>query len=297
MAKCGCSGTAVCTCAVVAGPGVTVSGVGSATNPYVISAEGGSTTVADGITVDLEIGGTGTQADPYIITAEVILDPDPLNLLHVGAGGLLLTCQDLVDAGCSTGGGGATPIVPGCGLSGAGIIGDPLIVAGTVAWPFSCDIAAQGGDVYCDTAAGLKVAPIVQARTFSATGGVTPPAAQNVPAAQTTIDTADVTITNPSPCYTMRGTVTIEADVEFNITTTAATRVRMFINGDGYTDFVSSGLVINGTDWQQTRVQAFSVPPGGVLNFTVPIAIQSSGGPATWDRVQWRCVAFGVASQ
>jgi pimeloyl-ACP methyl ester carboxylesterase len=107
-----CCGASGCKCAVIAGPGVTVDGNGSTSNPYTISSTGAGTTalgVTDTPSVDLTLTGTGTAADPYDVTAAVILDPAPpgggTNLIQSGPDGLSLECADVRD--CISAGDGA----------------------------------------------------------------------------------------------------------------------------------------------------------------------------------------------
>lgn len=71
MAKCGCAGGA-CSCNIQAGLGVTVRGVGSITNPFIISAEPVSLQVGDTASINMTMSGSGTQADPFVITADYI---------------------------------------------------------------------------------------------------------------------------------------------------------------------------------------------------------------------------------
>lgn len=57
------------------GEGITVSGIGTAANPFVIVAEGqpitGLLQVDDTTTVDLTLRGSGSEQDPYILSAAV----------------------------------------------------------------------------------------------------------------------------------------------------------------------------------------------------------------------------------
>ncbi len=110
MAK--CCGLSPCNCRVVAGTGTTVTGNGSAANPYTISSDAGTPTplgVTDSPTVDLTLTGTGTAGDPYDVSAAVILDPAPpaggTNLLAEGPDGLYVECADV--RGCLSAGDGA----------------------------------------------------------------------------------------------------------------------------------------------------------------------------------------------
>ncbi|MEC3994990.1 hypothetical protein VSR01_16215 [Actinacidiphila sp. DG2A-62] len=123
-----CCGAPRCTCAVTAGPGVTVDGNGSPTTPYVISAGTATPTpvqAGDTNTVDTTVAGTGTPADPYVVSADVILDPAPpgggTNLLAAGPGGLSLECDDVRT--CFSAGDGAT-YDPATGEIGAKLSAD-----------------------------------------------------------------------------------------------------------------------------------------------------------------------------
>jgi hypothetical protein len=130
MARCGCSGS-TCSCKVVGGGLVNVSGSGSAANPYTISVEQ-AFAVNDTSTVDLTMSGTGSAGDPYTITADAAID--------------MVDIVDFDDSGGSAGdvvalqGDGTYALNPpstaspgaintGDGLSGDGSGGDPLELA------------------------------------------------------------------------------------------------------------------------------------------------------------------------
>lgn len=75
MAKdCGCSG-ATCGCLIVAGAGITITGIGTASNPFVVTRDsstdsiGGQLQVDSSPTIDMTLLGTGTIADPLIVKA------------------------------------------------------------------------------------------------------------------------------------------------------------------------------------------------------------------------------------
>lgn len=73
MSRCGCAGSA-CGCGITAGAGVTVTGVGSVSNPFVINATAAVLDihtvfqVDDTDTLDLTLLGSGTALDPFILS-------------------------------------------------------------------------------------------------------------------------------------------------------------------------------------------------------------------------------------
>jgi Periplasmic copper-binding protein (NosD) len=73
--KCDCAGGR-CSCGVIAGDGIEVTGSGEATNPYVVTAIGaplsGQLTVADTPSLNLTLIGEGTVNEPYTISGDVV---------------------------------------------------------------------------------------------------------------------------------------------------------------------------------------------------------------------------------
>ncbi|MCX4609378.1 hypothetical protein [Streptomyces mirabilis] len=135
MAK--CCGLSPCNCRVVAGTGTTVTGNGSAANPYTISSDAGTPTplgVTDSPTVDLTLTGTGTAGDPYDVSAAVILDPAPpaggTNLLATGSDGLYVECADV--RGCFSAGDGAAydPVTGEITARVSGDAGNATVIGG-----------------------------------------------------------------------------------------------------------------------------------------------------------------------
>lgn len=72
---CGCAGGA-CSCSVQGGAGVTVTGIGTASDPFIVEAEidqlGGNIQFNDTSTINMTVTGDGTPSDPMIVTAAII---------------------------------------------------------------------------------------------------------------------------------------------------------------------------------------------------------------------------------
>ena len=127
MSKCGCSGS-TCSCKIVGGNGVVVTGAGSAANPYVIQT-GTAFSVSDSSTVDLTLLGNGSASAPWLLSAELTAGLDDLVDVNTAGGttGQVLARQAdgtyaLVPPATAAPGAVAT----GNSLEGDGSSGDPL---------------------------------------------------------------------------------------------------------------------------------------------------------------------------
>lgn len=107
MARCDCAGGR-CSCGITPGEGITITGSGEASNPFVITADRQSITgqlaVTDTATLDLTLIGEGTENEPYTISGNVIAEPPS-------------TITGLIDAGTNV------------TITGAGTIADPYIIS------------------------------------------------------------------------------------------------------------------------------------------------------------------------
>lgn len=78
MARCNCSGS-TCSCKIVGGYKTTVTGTGTAADPYVVARDTTNDTIqqqisfVDTTTVDFTVVGGGTTVDPLIVRAAVVL--------------------------------------------------------------------------------------------------------------------------------------------------------------------------------------------------------------------------------
>ena len=130
MARCGCSGTS-CSCVVQGSGGITVTGSGSAANPYEISG-GGVIEVVDTATVDLTLTGDGSSATPYSLSADAtvkVTDLTDVDMTGATPGDVLAlngTGDGFVLNPPSTAPAGSVTV--GNGLDGDGSGGDPLVV-------------------------------------------------------------------------------------------------------------------------------------------------------------------------
>lgn len=180
----------------------------------VVNAGMGSVAPLDTNSVDMVV--TGGPA--FVVSANVKRDPEAGNILTIGASGL--------DVNLTT----------GCGLSGDGTAGSPLIVdTNGAVWPWACTEPTNGGKVYCHVGTGgLVVDPekfvlvehLIQALVGGAAGTAQPLEDFISPADGGTgtlhsfpVDntlhplgvTGDLVITNPSPCRQM------QLEVEFGL--------------------------------------------------------------------------------
>lgn len=168
MPRCNCEG-GKCSCLVLPGVGVTIEGSGSATNPYIVSADpmlGARLRVADTATVDLSAVGNGTDDDPLVLSAIATVAMDDLTNVTAPAPAVGDTLswngQEWIT--------GPPPVVPpgavnvGAGLVGNGSVETPVAAAVSGVWgtpPLDVhgDDSTVGLAIYVDANGQLRADP------------------------------------------------------------------------------------------------------------------------------------------
>ncbi|MGY5034349.1 hypothetical protein ACWC9U_26530 [Streptomyces sp. 900116325] len=294
---------------------------------FVPAAAGSTVVVADGTCITLT--GDGSAADP--ITAAPVLDPDPANTLACGPAGLMAAPApvEAADGTCITLSGDGTAgdpltaapvldpdpgnqlqcgpdglVVPaaaglevGPGLTGTGVVGDP-VEAAVSAWPYACNLDANAGLVYVDSAGRLRSEQrggIVRYVSFFEEryyNNLTVPAGFDQPGAN-----FETTITNPDPCHEALVVVIREADVDFNLPAGAGAA---YGNGsDEMFYFRNSGSSAS-TDIHTQTVKQFhnAVPLGPGASEVIPfdVTLGRGSGGATYNRIQIniRCLIISL---
>ncbi|MDI9829673.1 hypothetical protein [Streptomyces sp. KAU_LT] len=286
---------------------------------------------ADTPTVDTTVTGDGSPGDPYEVSATVILDPTPpgggSNLVHAGPDGLYTECADV--RGCLSAGDGITydtgtgviaaegtvveagtgvtvtgsgttadpyevstvPLETGCGLTGDGSSTSPL-AAVVAAWPYACDVDANAGGVYCDSAGQLRSEPRGSI-TFQQDQQVLDFADVAVPAPQDTeVATHTITVNNPDPCRPAFVIMEGEADADFVLPAGAGAALGIATDETWYLRNTGT-TAMNDTHAQATKVvNGGTIAPGGSLNFVLSIRMGRGSGGATYNRVQSFLRAF-----
>ncbi|WP_454613365.1 LbetaH domain-containing protein [Streptomyces collinus] len=267
MARCGCGG-GLCNCTVQSGTNVTVSGTGSAANPYVISADvpcedvRGCLSAGDGITFDQATGviaaGLSSQAGNNIA-----IGPD---------GGLLVPTA------------GSTVAV-GCGLTGDGSGSAPLQI-GTGTWPYPCPPETAGGVVVCGPDGILRGEPRGQINYTQAQETRTY-ADLAVPADLTVVDTFTLPITNPDQCRPAVVLVEREVDVDFVLPAGAGASYGHDTDQMFYTRNTGSSTITDAHTQTTKLYQALtSLAPGAGAVVQLPVTMDRGSGGATYNRIQ-----------
>lgn len=305
MARCGCSGGA-CSCIVQAGTNVTVVGNGSAGLPYVITAASTGLSVSDSSTFHFSLIGSA-------LTGNVKLDGAAGNLITIAAGGLRLDCAAIASCASTThllvtdsssidftltGDGsvgtpynvtGVVKVGPGLSTSGGGII--PNVGGST--WGFGCP-ETDGSPVYVSGAGVLHVDPPSPMLTGVATGGTTP-GSTAVPAGDTAIDTASITITNPSACRTAVVFLAYTFDVDY----TAAATQGFIMTGAGVDllRHVNTGTITEtGIGSSHSYFDQVTIAPGATSTFSKILSTRQMGvAGATYTATRWR-VTFSAGT-
>lgn len=287
--------------AVTAGDGVTVTGAGSADDPYVVSAEAAdptAVTAGDRVTVT----GTGTAGDPYVVSADAPSCDDVRPCLVAGDGidydpaTGTIAARPSTDAGNALGIGtdggllvpAAEPLATGCGLTGDGTTDAPLAVS-TAAWPYACAPEDAGTAVVCDADGVLRGEPRGQV-SFVSYSETRDYADLPVPAGITPqdVDTPFTTqVTNPDPCLPAIVLVEREADVDFNLPVGAGAGYAQDTDEMVYLENRGT-VLINDTHVQTTKLyqHTLALAPGGTATINFPVRLSRGTGGATYNRIQ-----------
>lgn len=170
MARCGCSG-GTCSCVVTGSGGITVTGSGTPSNPFVVSG-GGVLTVADTSTVDLTLSGAGSPGSPYLLTATALVSLDELTDVDVAAA---TTGQVIAKQANGTWIGVPAPTAPpGAITVSGGIEGD-----GSAGAPLSIKLPAGSGLIEDSTGLRLEGGGAWTAYAPTLTGTVSNPSIGN----------------------------------------------------------------------------------------------------------------------
>ncbi|WP_097287027.1 hypothetical protein [Streptomyces sp. OK228] len=239
------------------GTNVSVSGSGSAANPYVISA---ATPCAD-VRACLSAG-PGINLDQATGAISADLSGQAGNNVTIGPdGGLYVPTA-----------GGA--VLTGCGLVGNGTASAP-VKAKTGTWPYPCSLDTFGGVVACDSNGVLRGEPRGRLSFASYFDNRDYPDVP-VPAAQNTVlDNFTVNVTNPDTCRTAMVLTEREVDVYVVLPAGAAAGTG-HSNDEMYYMRNSGTSTIVGTHVQTTKFLAEPalLAPGA----TMPVTLTATGG-------------------
>lgn len=202
MSCCGHSG---CACIVNGGDGITVTGSGSPSDPYVVTSNitelTGLIGVQDSTSVNLTLTGSGTIADPLQLRAVAILKMTELADVNDPSGGPAVG-ESPVWVGAGSDGHWEFQIPPPSpagavnvenGLYGLGDVSDPIGVETSGVWGVG-SLAGLGGDstiglpIYIDSAGKVRAKPVGTPAWTDITGKPTtfPPSAHTHVAADIT---------------------------------------------------------------------------------------------------------------
>lgn len=169
---------------IVAGDGIDISGSGTPTNPYIITASAGALSdifqVNDTTSVNLSLFGSGVSGNPLILRADVTMRVEDLSDIQDPEGGPS-TGESLVWETDHWEFRTLPPAPAGSvnaanGLTGTGAVSTPLKVATSGVWG-TAPLAGLGSDstigqvIYVDSAGQLRAAPANTAVAWTAITG------------------------------------------------------------------------------------------------------------------------------
>lgn len=279
MARCQCGSSGGCDCVVQAGANTTVTGTGSAANPYVVS----SITNCAQVRACLS-DGNGINYNPATGNIAACLSADAGNNIAFGTDGCLFVPT------------GAATVSVGCGIQGNGSIGSP-VRANVGTWPFACDVDVNGYPIYCRPSDGQLITdPPVKGANFAQFVGQTYADLVVPAAAATTIFSTSLNIANPDACRAQLFFAILSADVDFRIPPNGSAAYR--INNDRQFLYRHGPGTDIGNISVQTNITAVgTIPAGGNVNIPLDVQLGEGAGGATYDAISTgiRAIAYALA--
>lgn len=264
MARCQCGG-GDCQCVVQAGSNATVTGSGSSTAPFTVSAVTNCEEVRQCLS-----GSAGVAYDSGTGVIAVDVSEDAGNNLVLRGNGLYVPT-------------GSATVVTGCGLVGDGSASAP-VQASTQTWPYACDVTAQAGGVYCDADGVLRSDPPARANYYEAVFSQTFTNVA-VPTTEQVVIGYTLTLQNPDPCRAAMAMVWQDVDVQMNLP--ANSGAMYGINTDDMWYGANRGTTgITGTHAQVGRLVRTTVPAGGTTNFLLNVTMGRGSGGANYSHIQ-----------
>lgn len=176
-----------------------------------------------------------------------------------------------------------------------------LVIAGDpadLAWPYPCPVGANNSLKRLPNG-GLWTPPVPVAGAFDSFGTSHSGINTVVPVAFTTVDTATITILNPSTCFTAKVLRFISVDIDMTFPagadsqgTTKTGTNEMFgtenpapATGTAMTEHVETVLP-----------QLFStIAPGASATFDIDVQVGEGAGGTTYGEIRWAVRAFVLA--
>lgn len=268
MARCGCGGS--CSCALISGDGVTVTGSGTPANPWVPNAA-----IANCADVRACItANQGAAFDQATGVVSVCVSTNANNGLTRDGSGCLFV------------GAGAATVTTGCGITGTGAPASP-VTANTQDWPYACDVATTGGVITCDPATGeLYGEPrshsMMQSVFFDESFNTAVPAGATQ---SNLIRTVTGMFTNPDPC---RSAIVISMqELEFFLTLPANARAEYGFDADNMVQHTNRGATTEADFHVQVSktINRGVIGPGATLPYSFGAYVGLGTNGATYTQI------------
>lgn len=167
------------------------------------------------------------------------------------------------------------------------------------AWPFPCPTSENGLRV--DPDCGLWVPPRGRAALVSATGN-TGGVDLAVPSSFTVVETASITVNNPSTCWPAIAFRFVNVDVDFDLPPGTDSRAAAMIGNNEFVTVENPAPAAGGTEmsfnhWEFTQplIGGAAIPAGGSTTFDDDISVGQGQGGARWREVRWTVRVLVIA--
>lgn len=167
------------------------------------------------------------------------------------------------------------------------------------AWPYPC-VPGQGNPLRVDPDCGLWLPPRPQAAMVAA-AGATAQLDQIVPEEHVVVETAQISVTNPSACHEAMVLRMVSADVDFTVPAGAGAHVSARLAANEYQDFrnpaPASGTALSFTHFEywEPMIDGEVIPPGETVTYSADIEVGQGTGGARYRGCRWKVRALVLA--
>lgn len=176
--------------------------------------------------------------------------------------------------------------------------GNLIVNTDDAVWPWACDEENLGSSVYCSASDGaLRVDPPIRVSTIQSTGEnvVREYPNREIPDDITELATNNLTVKNPSTCYSAILDYTITLDMDISVR--AGGRVRFRLDNNQVFDYTNQGnATVNDSGWNVSTRYVRILAPNETYTITPKVEYDANGTGGTISKLEQQITGTIIAA-